>query len=64
MQERMQQLQKLLREYAHQYYTLDAPTVSDAQYDALLKELKELEIQYPEFKDPNSITERVGGSFK
>ena len=61
MQERMQQLQKLLREYAHQYYTLDAPTVSDAQYDALLKELKELEIQYPEFKDPNSITERVGG---
>ena len=61
MEKRMKQLQELLKGYAYQYHTLDNPSVSDAEYDALFQELKELELKYPEFKDSNSITEQVGG---
>jgi DNA ligase (NAD+) len=50
---------------AHQfaYYVADAPTVSDAQFDALLGELQRLEERYPALRTPQSPTQRVGGTF-
>lgn len=53
-----------LREYLHQqnykYYVLSQPEISDKEFDDLLKELQELEVQHPEYDDPNSPTHRVG----
>ncbi len=57
---RMKQLQALLKKHAYEYYTLDTPTISDAQYDTLLAELRDLEQKYPEYKEADSITESVG----
>lgn len=54
-------LRKQLEDYSHQYYTLDKPVVSDEVYDALYRELQDLENQHPEFKDAQSITQKVGG---
>jgi DNA ligase (NAD+) len=50
---------------AHQfeYYVKDAPTVSDADYDGLLRELEKIEESYPELRTPDSPTQRVGGTF-
>jgi DNA ligase (NAD+) len=45
------------------YYVSDAPTVSDAEYDTLLRELTELEATYPALRTPESPTQRVGGTF-
>ena len=59
---RVQQLHKLLHDYAHQYYVLDDPTVSDAEYDVLFRELQELETTHPEALTPDSPTQRVGAS--
>lgn len=50
-----------LNDYNYQYYVLDAPTVPDAHYDRLMRELQELEQQYPQLKTPQSPTQRVGG---
>lgn len=65
MTESIQQKIEALREELHQhnynYYILDEPSISDFEFDALLKELQELETQHPEFHDPNSPTLRVGG---
>lgn len=47
---------------AHAYYVLDAPLVSDAEYDALFRELESLEAQHPELALPDSPTQRVGGT--
>jgi DNA ligase (NAD+) len=44
------------------YHVLDAPTISDAEYDALLRELVDLEERYPELRTPDSPTQRVGGT--
>ncbi len=60
--EKIEKLRKQLHEYGHQYYVLDQPTVSDAEYDELMKELIQLELNYPEFFDLNSPTQRVGGT--
>lgn len=62
MHKRMDELQSLLTKYSHAYHVLDAPLIEDAQYDALFNELLRLEKQFPEYKDPNSITEKVGGT--
>ena len=56
--ERIQALTAALSEYAHAYYVLDAPMVSDYEYDMLLRELAGLEMAHPEFADPNSPTKR------
>lgn len=48
--------------YNHHYYTLDAPLVSDAQYDSLLNELRAIEAEYPELRTPDSPTQRVGSA--
>ena len=49
IENRIQQLRTLLNKYNHQYFVLDNPSVSDYEYDMLLKELKELEEAHPEF---------------
>ena len=54
-------LTNLLNRYAYEYYTLDAPSVPDAEYDKLFRELEALERNHPELKLPDSPTQRVGG---
>ncbi|MGB4984600.1 MAG: NAD-dependent DNA ligase LigA [Erysipelotrichaceae bacterium] len=61
MENRIKELRKLLNEYAYQYYVLDNATISDYDYDQLYHELEQLELQYPQFDDDNSITKKVGG---
>ena len=46
----------------HRYYVLDSPTLSDAAYDAAMRELRDLEERYPELRTPDSPTQRVGGA--
>ena len=58
----IQTLRTKIRDYNHQYHSLDAPVVSDLVYDALFQELQQLEHQYPELKTPDSPTQRVGGA--
>ncbi|WP_024784897.1 NAD-dependent DNA ligase LigA [Streptococcus mutans] len=60
MKERMNELVQLLNQYAREYYTKDNPSVSDADYDKLYRELVELEKEFPEDILPNSPTHRVG----
>lgn len=54
-------LQNLLNQYGYEYYVLDQPSVPDAEYDRLLRELIEIEEQFPELQTPDSPTLRVGG---
>lgn len=58
---RTQELHKLLNQYNYDYYVLDQPSVPDAEYDRLMKELIEIEAQYPELKSTESPSQRVGG---
>lgn len=58
--ERIEQLRTEIRDHAYRYYVLDDPIVSDAQFDALVKELRELEEEHPELVTPDSPTQRVG----
>jgi DNA ligase (NAD+) len=58
---RSSKLRDLLNKYSYEYYVLDRPSVSDAVYDSLNNELKELEVLYPEIVTPDSPTQRVGG---
>jgi DNA ligase (NAD+) len=58
---RIDELSSILREHNYKYYVLSAPDISDYEFDSLLKELEELEATYPEFKLPDSPTQRVGG---
>jgi DNA ligase (NAD+) len=50
-----------IRQHDHQYYVLDDPTVSDAEYDILMRRLEKLESEHPELVRPDSPTQRVGG---
>jgi DNA ligase (NAD+) len=58
----MQALSVQLRHFEHAYYVLDAPLVSDAEYDRLFKHLQALEAQHPTLLAPDSPTQRVGGA--
>src|SRR6184192_3879307 len=58
--ERVDELRKQLREANYRYYVLDAPTLSDAEYDRLFRELSELESAHPELRATDSPTQRVG----
>ncbi|MBP2833916.1 NAD-dependent DNA ligase LigA [Aquimarina sp. U1-2] len=60
-EQQINQLREELRQHNYNYYVLDAPTISDYEFDMKLKKLQKLEEQYPEFYDPNSPTLRVGG---
>jgi DNA ligase (NAD+) len=56
------QLRAQLRYHEHRYYVLDAPEISDADYDALMRRLQELEREHPELAAPDSPTQRIGGA--
>ncbi len=60
-QRKIDKLREELRHHEHLYYVLDAPEISDAEYDALMNELKKLEAAHPELVTPDSPTQRVGG---
>ncbi|RKY50065.1 MAG: DNA ligase (NAD(+)) LigA [Candidatus Neomarinimicrobiota bacterium] len=60
IKKRIEELRNILNEANYNYYVLDNPTISDAEYDRLLRELQELEEKYPEYKTPDSPTQRVG----
>jgi DNA ligase (NAD+) len=62
--ERIEELRETIRHHEHLYYVLDAPQISDAEYDKLVRELQELESQHPELITPDSPTQRVGGKPK
>ena len=59
--DRIKQLRDILNENGYRYYVLDAPTMSDYEYDMLNRELEELEAQHPEEVTPDSPTQRIGG---
>ena len=58
---RIQKLRENIRRYDYQYYVLDRPLISDADYDRLMRELVDLEKAHPELVTPDSPTQRVGG---
>ena len=58
---RIKELTDLINQYNYNYYTLSQPTVSDFDFDMMLKELEKLEQQYPAYAEPNSPTQKVGG---
>ncbi|MGN1392660.1 MAG: NAD-dependent DNA ligase LigA [Succinivibrionaceae bacterium] len=62
IQDKIKELSKKLHRYSYEYYTLDAPSVPDSEYDRLFKELQFLEDKYPEYLDKNSPTQKVGGN--
>lgn len=59
--ERVEELTKLLEKYNYEYYVLDNPSVSDAEYDRLMQELMAIEKEHPELLSPFSPSQRVGG---
>ena len=60
---RITELTDEIRDHQFKYYVLDAPTITDAQFDALLKELQALEAKHPELLEPDSPSLGVGGGF-
>ncbi len=59
---KIKQLTEEIEKHNHQYYDLDAPTIEDATYDAMMQSLIELETAHPEWASPDSPTQRVGGT--
>src|SRR5438309_11520969 len=57
---RVEELRRILREANYRYYVLDAPTLSDAEYDRYFRELSEVEEKHPELRAADSPTQRVG----
>ncbi|HEX9718065.1 MAG TPA: NAD-dependent DNA ligase LigA, partial [Actinomycetota bacterium] len=57
---RVEELREQINYHNYRYYVLDEPDVSDAEFDELMGELRELEERYPEFVTPDSPTQRVG----
>ena len=62
IEQQITQLREQLRAHNVAYYVNDAPTVSDAEYDALFRELEALEQAHPQFSSADSPTQRVGGA--
>jgi len=62
IKKRIDSLRSDINEHNYRYYVLDAPVISDAQYDKLLRELQALETSYPELITPDSPTQRVGAA--
>ena len=59
-EQRIKELREIINRHNHNYYVLNAPTISDQEFDALLRELQDLERDYPQYQDPLSPTQRVG----
>jgi DNA ligase (NAD+) len=62
IKERIDDLRAQLNHHNYRYYVLDSPEVSDAEYDELMRELSQLEADYPQFLTPDSPTQRVGAA--
>ena len=62
VKERIAQLRAEINHHNHLYYVLDSPEISDAEYDELMRELKQLEEEYPQFLTSDSPTQRVGAA--
>ncbi len=62
IEERIEQLKSQINYHSYRYYVLDNPEISDAEYDELMRELKQLEAQYPQFLTSDSPTQRVGAA--
>jgi len=62
IKQRIEQLRTEINHHNYRYYVLDSPEISDAEYDALIRELKQLEEQHPQFLTPDSPTQRVGAA--
>jgi DNA ligase (NAD+) len=60
--EEIDRLRQQINEHNHRYYVLDDPTITDAQYDKLFRELVQLEVEHPTFLTPDSPTQRVGAA--
>ena len=58
---RIEKLRREIEHHTYLYYAKDAPEISDAAFDSLMRELRELERENPELVDPTSPTQRVGG---
>lgn len=63
-QKRAEELRRITEYHAKKYYDEDSPEISDFEYDMLMNELKNIEKQFPELVDSNSLTQKVGGSVK
>ena len=62
IESKIYQLRNSLHRHNYLYYMLDKPEISDLEFDKMLKDLEELEKKYPDYKDPNSPTQRIGSS--
>ena len=62
--QRIEELREQIRYHNHRYYVLDDPVISDSAYDALYRELQELEAAHPNLVSPDSPTQRVGGQVR
>src|SRR5919199_4305639 len=62
VQERVEALRRKIERGSYEYFILDNPTMSDAEWDAALRELRELEAAHPELVTPDSPTQRVGAT--
>jgi DNA ligase (NAD+) len=60
VKQRIEELRKLINYYNYRYYVLDSPEISDAEYDELMRELKQLEAEHSELVTPDSPTQRIG----
>lgn len=54
-EQRIKELREIINRHNHSYYVLNAPTVSDQEFDALLRELQDLERDYPQYQDPSPL---------
>ena len=59
---RVNELHTLINKYNNQYYVLDEPSVPDAEYDRLMKELIAIEVEHPQLKQVDSPSQKVGGA--
>ena len=64
VENKIEKLRETIRHHEYLYYGLDTPEVSDAEFDALMRELKKLEAENPDLVTPDSPTQRVGGKPK
>ncbi len=62
IRQRVEELRNLVNYHNYRYYVLDSPEISDAEYDQLMRELKQLEAEHPELITPDSPTQRVGAA--
>jgi len=60
VKQRIEELRELINYHNYRYYVLDSPEISDAEYDELMKELRQLESEHPELVTPDSPTQRIG----